>query len=232
MAPVVLSPFDANTVYVGYQHVYRSRDRGDTWERISDDLTDNNPRQMGVNPSAIPYQTLTHIAESPLTKGLIYAGTDDGNLHVTRDDGKTWTNIGRNLPMALKKWVSRIVPSKYDAGTVFVAQRGREDDDFAPYLWKSTDHGATWASVVGNIPAGSINVIREDPSVKGVLYAGNDFGAYVSKDGGAKWNVLGANLPSVQVSDLQIHPRDHLIVISTYGRGMWVMDARRVRAIK
>jgi photosystem II stability/assembly factor-like uncharacterized protein len=232
MAPIVLSPFDANTVYAGYQHVYRSRDRGDTWERISGDLTANNPRQMGVNPSAIPYQTLTQIAESPLTRGVIYAGTDDGNLHVTRDDGTTWVNIGKNLPMALKKWVSRIVPSKYDAGTVFVAQRGREDDDFAPYLWKSTDFGTTWTSVVGNIPSGSINVVREDPLVSGVLYAGNDFGVYVSKDGGARWHVLGANLPSVEVSDLQIHPRDHLIVVATYGRGMWVMDARRVRAVK
>jgi photosystem II stability/assembly factor-like uncharacterized protein len=232
MAPIVLSPFDPNTVYAGYQHVYRSRDRGDTWERISDDLTDDDPRRMGVNPSAIPYQTLTHIAESPLTRGTIYAGTDDGNLHVTKDDGKTWTDIGKNLPMALKKWVSRIVPSKYDAGTVFVAQRGREDDDFAAYLWKSTDYGTTWTSVVGNIPSGPINVIREDPAVKDTLYVGNDFGVYVSKNGGAKWHVLGTSLPSVEVSDLQIHPRDHVIVISTYGRGMWVMDARRVRAIK
>jgi len=232
MAPIVLSPHDANTVYAGYQHVYRSRDRGTTWDRISDDLTDNNPRQMGINPSAIPYQTLTHIAESPLTKGVIYAGTDDGNLHVTRDDGQTWADIGRNLPMALKKWISRIVPSRYDAGTVFVAQRGREDDDFAPYLWKSTDYGVTWTSVVGNIPSGSINVVREDPVEKDVLYAGNDFGAYVSKNGGRSWSVLGANLPSIQVSDLQIHPRDHRIVISTYGRGMWVMDARSVRAVR
>lgn len=232
MAPIVLSPHDPNTVYVGYQVIYRSRDRGTTWERISGDLTDNNPRQMGVNPSAVPYQTLTHIAESPLTKGVIYAGSDDGNLHVTRDDGRTWTKIDKNLPMALKKWVSRIVPSKYDAGTVFVAQRGREDDDFAAYLWKSTDYGVTWTSVVGNIPSGSINVIREDPAVKDVLYAGNDFGVYVSKNGGRTWHVLGTRLPSVQVSDLQIHPRDHMIVISTYGRGMWVMDARRVRAVK
>jgi hypothetical protein len=151
---------------------------------------------------------------------------------VTRDDGRTWTDIGKNLPMALKKWVSRIVPSKYDAGTVFVAQRGREDDDFAAYLWKSMDYGATWTSVVGNIPAGSINVIREDPSMKNVLYAGNDFGVYVSKDGGQRWQVLGTSLPSVQVSDLQIHPRDHVIVVSTYGRGMWIMDARKVRAVR
>ncbi len=122
--------------------------------------------------------------------------------------------------------------SKYDAGTVFVAQRGREDDDFGAYLWKSTDYGVTWTSVAGNIPSGSINVIREDPQVKDLLYAGNDFGAYVSKNGGRTWSVLGTRLPSVQVSDLQIHPRDHTIVISTYGRGMWVMDARKVRAVK
>ncbi|MEO6223385.1 MAG: hypothetical protein ABIP90_09050 [Vicinamibacterales bacterium] len=200
-------------------------------ERISEDLTDNNPRQMGLNPWAIPYQTVTQVAESPMTKGVIYAGTDDGNLHVTRDDGRTWTDIGKNLPMALKKWVSRIVPSKFDAGTVFVSQRGREDDDFAPYLWKSTDFGTTWTTIVNNIPSGSINVIREDPTAKDVLYVGNDFGVYVSKDGGQGWHALGGNLPSVEVSDLQVHPRDHLIVIATYGRGMWVMDSRRVRAI-
>jgi photosystem II stability/assembly factor-like uncharacterized protein len=232
MAPIIVSPFDPNTLYAGFQHVYRSTDRGDTWTRISPDLTDNNPRQMGVNPSAIPYQSMTQLAESPITKGLIYAGTDDGNLRVTKDGGATWTDIGRNLPLAMKKWVSRIVPSKYDAGTVFVAQRGREDDDFNPYLWKSADYGATWTSIAANIPSGSINVIREDPSVKDLLYAGNDFGVYVSRNGGAKWDVLGANLPSVEVSDLQIHPRDRMIVISTYGRGMWVMDAVKVRAIK
>ncbi len=232
MAPIIVSPFDSNTIYAGFQYVYRSNDRGDNWTRISPDLTDNNPRQMGVNPSAIPYQSITQLAESPMTKGVIYAGTDDGNLRVTNDGGTTWTDIGKNLPMALKKWVSRIVPSKYDAATVFVTQRGREDDDFKPYVWKSTDYGATWASIAGNIPSGSMNVIREDPSVKGTLYAGNDFGAYVSRDGGQRWDVLGANLPSVEVSDLQIHPRDHLILISTYGRGMWVMDAVKVRAVK
>ena len=232
MAPIIVSPHHSDTLYAGFQNVYRSNDRGNTWTKISGDLTDNNPRQMGVNPSAIPYQTITQLAESPLKEGVVYAGTDDGNLHVTRDGGKTWTDIGKNLPMASKKWVSRIVPSKYDAATVYVSERGREDDDFAVYLWKSADYGATWSSVAGNIPSGSINVIREDPTVKGMLYAGNDFGAYVSTDDGAHWNVLGGNLPSVQVSDLQIHPRDHVIVISTYGRGMWVMDAVKVRTLR
>ena len=232
MAPIIVSPHDANTLYAGFQYVYRSTNRGDTWEKISGDLTDNNSRQMGVNPSAIPYQSMTQVVESPITKGLIYAGTDDGNVNVTQDGGKTWTNIGKNLPMAMKKWISRIVPSKYDAGTVFVALRGREDDDFTPYLWKSTDFGATWTSIVGNIPSGSVNTIREDPAVKGLLYAGNDFGAYVSKDGGKVWSVLGGNMPSVEVSDIQIHPRDHVIVIATYGRGMYAVDAVKVRAVK
>jgi photosystem II stability/assembly factor-like uncharacterized protein len=232
MAPIIVSPHDASTLYAGFQFVYRSTDKGATWTKISADLTDNNPRQMGVNPSAIPYQSITQLAESPLTKGLIYAGTDDGNLHVTRDGGAAWTNIGGHLPMAMKKWVSRVVPSKYDAGTVYVALRGREDDDFAPYLFVSTDFGGTFTSIAGNIPSGSINVVREDPSVRGLLYAGNDFGAYVSKNAGQTWQVLGRGLPSVQVSDLQIHPRDHVIVISTYGRGMYAMDATRVRAVK
>jgi photosystem II stability/assembly factor-like uncharacterized protein len=232
MAPILASALEPGTIYAGYQHVLRSRDKGRTWEKISPDLTDNNPRQMGVNPTAIPYQTITQLAESPLAKGVLYAGTDDGNLRLTRDDGKTWIDIGKNLPMAVKKWVSRITPSKYDAATVYVAQRGREDDDFAVYLWKSTDYGTTWTSIAANIPSGSINVIREDPSVKGLLYAANDFGVYVSKNGGAKWDVLGTGLPSVEVSDLQVHPRDHVIVISTYGRGMFAMDALKVRSIK
>ena len=232
MAPIIVSPHDPNTLYAGFQYVYRSTNKGDTWEKISGDLTDNNPRQMGINPSAIPYQSMTQVIESPITKGVIYAGSDDGNLHVTQDAGKTWTNIGKNLPMAMKKWVSRIVASKYDAGTVFVALRGREDDDFTPYLFKSTDYGTTWTGIVGNIPSGSVNTIREDPAVKGLLYAGNDFGAYVSKDGGKVWHVLGGNMPSVEVSDIQIHPRDHVIVIATYGRGMYAVDAVKVRAVK
>jgi hypothetical protein len=232
MAPIMVSPHDAHVLYAGFQYVYRSMNKGDTWEKISADLTDNNPRQMGVNPSAIPYQSITQLAESPITKGVLYAGTDDGNLHMTKDDGKTWTKIDTNLPMAMKKWVSRITPSQYDAATVYIALRGREDDDFAAYVFKSTDFGATFTSIKGNLPLGSVNVIREDPKVKGILYAGTDLGAYVSRTEGKTWRVLGASLPSVEVSDLQVHPRDHVIVVSTYGRGMWALDAVRVRAVK
>jgi photosystem II stability/assembly factor-like uncharacterized protein len=232
MAPIIVSQFDHNTIYAGYQYLYRSHDRGDTWERISADLTDNNPAQMGVNPFAIQYQTITQIAESPRKQGLIYVGTDDGHVWVTPDDGKTWTELTKNLPLKVRKWVSRIVASKYEDATVYLAQRGREDDDFTPYLWKSTDYGKTWKSIVANIPSGSINVIREDPTDRNLLYVGNDFGVYVSTNGGQKWNVLGGNLPTGEVSDLQIQPRDNIIVISTYGRGMWVMDALKVRAVK
>ena len=232
MAPIIISAYDHNTIYAGYQYLYRSHDRGDHWDRISGDLTSNDPKQMGINPSAIPYQTITMIAESPRKQGVLYVGTDDGHIHLTMDDGKNWTELTKNVPMPARKWVSRIVASKYDDATVYLAQRGREDDDFAAYLWKSTDYGKTWKSIAANIPAGSVNVIREDPVMPNILYAANDFGVYVSKNGGQKWDVLGGNLPSVEVSDLQIQPRENLIVISTYGRGMLVMDAVKVRAVK
>lgn len=231
MAPIIVSPFDHQTIYAGYQYLFRSHDMGGTWERISADLTSNDPKQMGVNPSAIPYQTITQIAESPKKQGLLYAGTDDGHLWITPDDGKSWQDLTTHLPEPARKWISRIVASRYDEATVYVAQRGREDDDFAPYLWKSTDYGKTWTSIVGNIPAGSVNVIREDPTVPNLLYAGNDFGVYVSTNGGARWSVLGGNLPTNEVSDLQIQPRDNVIVVATYGRGIWVMDATKVRAV-
>ena len=123
------------------------------------------------------------------------------------------------------------MPSRHADGTVYVTQRGREDDDFAAYIYKSTDHGKTFTSIAANVPAGPVNVIREDPTDPGTLYIGTDFGAFVSTNGGRSWQVLGGNLPSTQVSDLQVHPRDHLIVIATYGRGMWAMDALKVRAV-
>jgi hypothetical protein len=229
MAPILVSPHDAATIYAGYQFVFRSTNRGDSWERISPDLTSNDPSQMLLKSSnAIPYQTIVALAESTKTKGLIYAGTDDGRLQLTRDGGKTWTDLTAALP--LRKWISRVVPSQFNEGTVYVTQRGREDDDFAVYVYKSSDYGKTFANIGAGIPAGSVNVIREDPTNPSVLYLGSDFGAFVSNSGGQRWVVLGGNLPSVQVSDLQFQPRDNVIVISTYGRGMWALDATRLRA--
>jgi photosystem II stability/assembly factor-like uncharacterized protein len=229
MAPIIISPHKPSTIYAGFQYVFRSTDRGATWQRISADLTDNDPsRMLRHSSSEIPYQTIVALAESPRKQGLLYAGTDDGRLHVTMNDGKHWSEITAGLRG--RKWISRVVPSQHVDGTVYVTQRGREDDDFAPYIYKSTDYGGTFTSIVNNIPAGCVNVVREDPGDPNVLYAGTDFGAFVSVDGGRRWNVLGGNLPSVQVSDLQYQPRDQVIVISTYGRGMWAMDATRIRA--
>jgi len=231
MAPIIASQHTPGTIYAGFQSVYKSTDRGETWERISPDLTSNDSAQMLLrSSSAIPYQTIVALVESAQKPDVLYAGTDDGKLHVTMDGGKSWTDLTANLPT--RKWISRIVPSKYAEGTLYVTQRGREDDDFAPYIYKSTDGGKTFTSLVANVPAGPVNVIREDPLDAQMLYLGTDFGAFVSRDGGRQWQVLGGNLPSTQVSDLQVHPRDHVIVISTYGRGMWAMDAERVRRVK
>jgi photosystem II stability/assembly factor-like uncharacterized protein len=204
------------------QFLFRSLDRGDTWERISPDLTYNTATEMGD----IPYHTLFAISESPLKYGLIYAGTDDGKVWVTKDGGKAWSEIMAGLPY--QKWVSRLVASKYELATVYMTQNGKRDDDVEPYVWKSTDYGKTWVDIAKGIPLGPVNVIREDPVDPKILYVGTDQGVYVTTDGGATWNVLGANLPSTYVHDLIIHPRDNIIVIATHGRGMWALDANGV----
>ena len=228
MASIIVSPHDASTIYAGYQFVFRSKDKGATWERISADLTSNDPTQMLPKSSnEIPYQTIVALAESRARPGSSTPGTDDGHLHVTMDDGKTWTDLTANLPV--RKWISRVVPSQHAEGTVYVTQRGREDDDFAPYVYKSTDYGKTFTRIVANLPAGPVNVIRESPRDPKRLFVGTDFGAFVSTNGGRKWEVLGGNLPSVQVSDLQYQRRDNIIVISTYGRGMYVLDAMKLQ---
>ncbi len=229
MAPIVASQHDPATVYAGFQFVFRSTNRGDTWERISPDLTSNDSSSMLLkSSSAIPYQTIVALAESPAKPGVLYAGTDDGRFHVTIDGGKSWVDLTPALPA--RKWVSRIVPSRHAEGTIFVTLRGREDDDFAPYIYKSTDNGKTFTSIAANVPAGPVNVVREDPTDANILYVGTDFGAFVTTTAGRQWHVLGGNLPSTQVSDLQVHPRDHVIVIATYGRGMWAADGVPVRA--
>jgi len=222
LAPFILSPHNPNILYHGMQYVFRSLDRGDTWERISPDLTTNDPATRGD----IRYQTLFTISESPIKYGLIYAGTDDGRLWVTKDGGKAWQEITAGL--APGKWMSRVVASAYDLGTVYLTQNGKRDDDFTPYVWRSTDYGKTWASLAGGIPVGPVNVIREDPVNKDILYVGTDMGVYVTTDGGKTWMVLGGNLPTVYAHDLIIHPRDNIIVVATHGRGMWALDANTV----
>jgi photosystem II stability/assembly factor-like uncharacterized protein len=228
MAPFFISPHNSAIVYAGYQFLFKSTNRGDSWQKISGDLTNNNLAEMlPKNSSAIPYQTIVAITESPKKQGLFFVGTDDGRLHTTIDEGKEWTEITNRLPV--RRWISRVIPSQHAEATVYVTQRGREDDDFAAYIYKSTDYGKTFRSIVNNIPAGPVNVIREDPRDANTLYVGTDFGVYISTNGGAKWDVLGGNLPSVQVSDLQFQRRDQVIVVSTYGRGIYLLDTTKVR---
>ena len=222
LAPFVLSAHNPNIVYHGMQYVFRSLDRGDTWEKISPDLTTNDPATRGD----IPYQTLFAISESPLKYGLIYAGTDDGRLWITKDGGQAWQETTAGL--APGKWMSRLVASAYNLGTVYLTQNGKRDDDFTPYVWKSTDYGRTWQDISKGIPVGPVNVIREDPVNENILYVGTDMGAYVTMDGGKSWMALGGNLATVYVHDLIIHPRDNVIVIATHGRGMWALDANAV----
>ena len=218
MAPTIFSPLNHDIVYHGVQYVMKSTDLGDTWELISPDLSYNDPTKQGD----ISYQTITAIDESPFRAGLLYAGTDDGRLWRTKDGGKSWEDIRKNpLPV---RWVSRIVASRYEMGTVYVTQTGRRDDDAAVYVWRSTDFGETWEDLSANIPVGPVNVIREDPRNKDILYLGTDVGVYLSKDKGESWAVLG-DLPCTYVHDLKIHPRENLVLIATHGRGMFVLDA-------
>jgi photosystem II stability/assembly factor-like uncharacterized protein len=241
--PLVQSPHDPKVIFAAANKVFRSGDRGLSWTVLSQDLTSGANRDeivtMGVknsetriarNDGIRDWPSIVSFAESPKKAGLLYAGTDDGKLHVTRDGGKTWTELTGNVPT--RRWYSRVVPSQHAEGTVYVTQRGREDDDFGVYVYKSTDFGKTFTSLAANIPAGSVNVIREDPSSASVLYLGNDFGAFVSRNGGQAWQVLGGGLPSQQVSDIAYQPRDNIIVISTYGRGMYALDALKIRDVR
>ncbi len=221
-APFILSPHNPDIVYHGMQYLFRSLDKGESWDKISPDLSYNNPEMSGD----IPYQTLFAISESPLKYGLIYVGTDDGRVHITRNGGENWKEIMTGLPY--RKWVSSMAASAFDMATVYMAQNGKRNDDFASYLWKSTDFGETWVDISGNIPCGPINVVKEDTVNRNIIYVGTDIAVYISKDSGKTWDVLGGNLPSTFVSDLVIHPRDNIIVISTHGRGIYAMDANPI----
>lgn len=223
IAPFILSPHNPDVLYHGMNFLYRSTNRGDDLEKISPDLTNNQLEEIGD----IPYQTISSISESHQKFGHIYVGTDDGNLWVTPDGGETWNRIHQGLKA--NRWISQVEASHHTEGTVYVAQNGKRWDDFTPYLWKSEDGGENWTSIVANLPSGPINVIREDPKNKNVLYVGTDLGAYVSTDTGKSWHVLGSRLPTTFVSDMVIHPREDILVISTHGRGMWAMDVRSIQ---
>ncbi len=225
LAPFILSPHNPGILYYGAQFVFRSMDKGESWEKISDDLTYNDPDKIGD----IPYQTIFSLSESPVKFGLLYAGTDDGRIWVSKNHGEKWEEINAGLPYG--KWISQVEASAFEKGRVYMTQNGKRDDDFAAYIWKSKDYGKTWTSIKSNIPCGPVNVIKEDPQNENILYVGTDFGVYVSLNQGESWESLQGDLPTTYVHDLVIHPRDNFAVIGTHGRGMYALDIEYLRKI-
>jgi photosystem II stability/assembly factor-like uncharacterized protein len=234
-APVVLSPHDKNTLYFGGNVVFRSTDFGKTWDQISPDLTTNNPeRQKDAggpiafeNSTAEYYTTIITLAESPISKGQIWVGTDDGNLQLTTDGGKNWDNLIRNLPgVPPTSPVSAIEPSGTNSQTAYVAFDRHMFDDFRPYAFKTTDGGKTWRTVAGNLPAKAyVQVIREDPRNPNLLYAGTELGLFASYTAGREWIALNLkNLPNVPVHDILVHPRENDLILATHGRSIFVFD--------
>ncbi len=230
-APVFLSPHDQNTLYTASQYVHRSRDEGASWERVSPDLTRNDPRTTGDSGGPITldqtgaeyHATIFAFTESPLQPGVLWAGTDDGVIQVSRDDGKKWTNVTPKLIPA-QTLVSIIEPGQHDAGTAYVAANRYKHDDFRPYIYKTTSYGKTWSKITAGIPADTfVRAIREDPEVPGLLYAGTEVGLYVSYDAGSRWQRWqGRSLPVVPLHDLIVKDGD--LALATHGRSFWVFD--------
>src|SRR5213594_4877966 len=230
--PIIFSSHDPNTLYAGANVLFKSTNEGQSWEAISGDLTRNDKSKQAPsggpvtkdNTSVEYYNTVFVIAPSVRDSGLIWVGSDDGLVHVTRDGGRTWTNVtppARDLP----DWslISSIEPSAHDAGTAYVAATRYKLDDFKPYIFKTTDYGKSWRSITAGIPANHfIRVVREDPVRRGLLYAGGEFGVYVSFDDGASWQSLQRNLPVVPIHDLVV--KDNDLVAATHGRAFWILD--------
>jgi photosystem II stability/assembly factor-like uncharacterized protein len=237
--PIALSPNEKGTVYVGAQFLFRSRDHGQNWERISPDLTTNDPVKQkqeqsgGVtvdNSSAEMHTTIYSISESPKDKNLIWVGTDDGNLQITRDGGKTWNNVVANVPgLAKNSWVNWVQAGNFDAGTAYAAFDRHTFGDMAPYVFKTTDYGKTWTPLVTDkdpkTVRGYAHVIKEDLEKPDLLFLGTEFGLWISIDGGKRWaQFKGNHFPAVAVRDLAIQARESDLVLATHGRGIWIVD--------
>ncbi|WP_304516753.1 WD40/YVTN/BNR-like repeat-containing protein [Cecembia rubra] len=221
--PAFLSQHNQDIFYMGSQYVYRSLDRGDTWETISPDLTKN---QKSGN---VPFATLTVIEESPLEFGTIYAGSDDGNLWITRDHGASWTDISKGLPQ--DRWVSSITPSQHKEGIVYVTLTGYRFDEFIPHVFKSTDYGKTWNSIAAELPHEAVNILKEDHKFENILYVGTDHGLYISSDGGKTYNLFQGHLPNVAIYDIAIQKRENDLVIGTHGRSVFIIDLKPIHQL-
>ncbi len=235
--PIHLSPTGNGTIYIGAQYLFRSRDHGQTWERISPDLTTNDPQKQrqeqsgGVtidNSAAEMHTTIYSISESPKNPNLIWVGTDDGNVQITRDGGKNWTNVVGNIQGLPKNaWVSYIDAGHFDEGTAYATFDVHTFGDMRPYVYRTTDYGQTWTPLVTEASPvrGYAHVVREDLVNRDLLFVGTEQGLWISLDGGRQWaQYKGGDMPNVAVRDLSIHPRDNDLVIATHGRGIWIID--------
>jgi photosystem II stability/assembly factor-like uncharacterized protein len=247
--PFILSPHNPSVVYAGGNRLFKSDDRGETWA-MSPDLSkqvDRNARSiMGLrlnlptcsrntrgqqcilsrNDGISAYGTIVSIAESPLAPGVLWVGTDDGNIQVSRDDGATWTEVSRNLPGGSQEYyISRVEASWHDVATAYVSMDGHRSNDMRPYVFVTRDFGATWRSIAGDLPQfGNVNTVRQDPKNPRLLYAGTEFGLFASVDEGRSWKRFMNNLATVRVDDVLVHPRENDLVLATHGRGVVIMD--------
>jgi photosystem II stability/assembly factor-like uncharacterized protein len=234
VAPLRMSPHEPKTLYAGAQVLFRTRDRGDHWEEISPDLTTNDPNKISPPGATIQFCTVTTISESPATPGVIWVGTDDGKVQVTKDAGTRWIDATPAIAKAggpEDAWVTRVFASNFNASTAYVAKSRHRQDDFRPFLYKTTDFGATWTSIANNLPTRTINVIVEDYKNPDLLFLGNDIGVYVSIDAGKKWMAMKCNMPTAPVHDLATHAREGGLVVGTYGRGIWVANVTPLREL-
>jgi photosystem II stability/assembly factor-like uncharacterized protein len=222
--PIHLSAHNQDILYIGSNFLHRSFDQGDNFEIISEDLT------QGGLKGDVPYGTLTSVHESPLQFGLIYVGSDDGYIHVTKDAGHSWQRISDDLPQDM--WVSRVQASRHDKGTVYATLNGYRWDHFIAYAYMSNDYGATWQRLAEDfLPEEPVNVIKEDPENPDILYLGTDHGLYVSLDKGANWMLMNKDLPAAPVHDLVIHPRDKDLVVGTHGRSIYIADVSHLQQL-
>jgi photosystem II stability/assembly factor-like uncharacterized protein len=230
--PIVFSPHDPNTLYVGSNLLFKTSNEGQSWQAISPDLTRNDKSKLGPsggpitkdNTSVEYYCTIFTLMESPVQRGVIWTGSDDGLVYVTRDGGKKWENV---TPKEMPEWIqiNSIEASPHDAGTAYFAGTMYKSDDFRPYLYKTNDYGKTWKKIINGIPDSAFTrVIREDPNRRGLLYAGTETGIYVSFNDGESWQSLQLNLPVVPITDLAVHKREKDLVAATQGRSFWVLD--------